>query len=348
MYAASEIAETLYGLQTPPCHRGERDVRRNQQIAECLTVATPHTTAQLMQLTQTEVLRVVHYDRVDIGHIYATLYDGGGYKHVIVMVGEVDDCLLKLIGGHLAVANYHAGIRHETFHLRFKVIQTLDAIVDDEHLAVARELKVDGLLYYVIATGIDRCDDRVTVGWRSVDSREVTCAHQRELQCARYGCRTHGKRVDIDLHLLKFLLDGDAEFLFLIHYQQTQILELDILTYYLMRAYKDIYLTVGQILEHPLHLLGSACAGQVINPHRKLLQAFTECVVMLICQHSGGHEHGALLAVDGSLECSTYGHLSLSETHIAAYKSVHGFFALHVSFHSLSGSELVRSILVDE
>ena len=164
-----EVAETLYGLQTSASHGRQWDVGRYQEIAECLAVASPDTSSQLVQLAKTEVLGVVDYYSVDIWHIYAALYYGCGNQHVIVMVGEVDDGFFKLLGWHLSVSHYHTGIGHKALHLTFKVVKPFDAVVDHEYLTVARQLEVNGFLYYVITSGVDRCDDRVAVWRGSVD-----------------------------------------------------------------------------------------------------------------------------------------------------------------------------------
>ena len=45
VYAAAKLRKTLYRLKPSPCHRCERLAGRNEQIAECLARATPHTAA---------------------------------------------------------------------------------------------------------------------------------------------------------------------------------------------------------------------------------------------------------------------------------------------------------------
>ncbi len=178
MYAAAQFAETLDGLEAAACHRCERKPRRHQQIAESLAVAAPHASAQLVELREPEVLRIVNYDGVDIGHVDTALYDGGGYEYVIVVVGKVYDGLLEFLGRHLAVPHNDAGIGHKAFHLGLEVIKPLDAVVDDEHLAVARQFEVDSLADDVVAPGVDRCDDGIAVGRRGVDGREVARSHE--------------------------------------------------------------------------------------------------------------------------------------------------------------------------
>ena len=71
----------------------------NEEITECLLVVASHASAQLVQLAETEVLRVVDEDCVDVGHVYAVLHYGGGEKHVVIMGCEVDNRLFKFLRG---------------------------------------------------------------------------------------------------------------------------------------------------------------------------------------------------------------------------------------------------------
>ena len=134
-----------------------------------------------MQLAQSEVLGIVDYDGVDIGHVNARFDDSGGYKDVIVVVGEVDDGLFECFGGHLPVRNYGARIRNKSAYHVLQAVQSLDTIIDDENLTAARKLETYGLGQQVIAESVHIGDYGVTIGRRSGQRRKVARAHEREL-----------------------------------------------------------------------------------------------------------------------------------------------------------------------
>ena len=69
---------------------------------------------------------------------------------------------------------------------------------------------------------------------------------------------------------------------------------------------------------------------------------------MLERQHCRRHEHGGLLAVDGSLEGGTDGNLGLAEAHVTADEAVHRLAALHIGFDGLGSGQLVGCVLIDE
>ena len=69
---------------------------------------------------------------------------------------------------------------------------------------------------------------------------------------------------------------------------------------------------------------------------------------MLHGKHRRRHQHGDLLAVGGCLEGGANRYLSLAETDIATYQTIHRLALLHICLDSLCGSHLVGSVFVDE
>ncbi len=98
MYPRPEVGEAFDSLQAPPGNRRERISGRNHKIAERLARGAPYTSTQLVQFAKSEVLRVVDDYSVDIRHVDAAFDNGGGQKHIIVMVGKINDGLLQLFG----------------------------------------------------------------------------------------------------------------------------------------------------------------------------------------------------------------------------------------------------------
>ena len=264
------------------------------------------------------------------------------------MVGEVDDALLQLLGRHLAVAHHHARVGHHALYHGLKRRQLVDAVVDEKHLSVARQLEVDGLGHHLVVERADGCEYGVAVGRRRGDGAKVARAHQRELQGARNGRGRHGERVHIHFELLQLLLHAHAKLLLLIDHQQAKVVEFHRFANQLVGAYHYVHLALGQIGQQLLHLLGLAGAGKVVHLHREVFEALLKRVVVLEGEHRGGHKHGGLLAVGGGLEGGANGDFGLAEAHVAAYQAVHGLVLFHVGLHGLRGLKLVGGVLVDE
>lgn len=193
-----------------------------------------------MKLAEAEVLRVVHYYGVDVRHVYAALYYGGGQEYVVFVVGEVENRLLQLVGGHLPVGHQRPGVRNDPFQHGLELVKPLDAVVHDEYLPVARQLEVHRLGKDVVVEGVHRRQDGVTVGRRGGDGAEVARPHKRELQRARNRRGRHREGVHVHLHLFQLLLDGDPELLLLVNDQQPQVLEPHVLAHDAVRPYEYV------------------------------------------------------------------------------------------------------------
>ena len=229
-----------------------------------------------------------------------------------------------------------------------ELLELFNAVVDKEDLTVTRELKVDGFGDDVVVEGAHCGEDGIAVGGRCGQGAQVAGAHQRELQRARDGRGAHRQRVDVDLHLLEFVLDGDAKLLLLIDDQQAQVMELHRLADEFVGADEDVDFALLEVGEQLLYFLRFAGTAQVVHPHWEVVQTLAEGAIVLECQHSRRHEYGGLLAVDGSLKGGADGNLGLAEAHVTADEAVHRLAALHIGFDGLGSGQLVGRVLIDE
>ena len=63
------------------------------------------------------------------------------------------------------------------------------------------------------------------------------------------GCRRHGEYVDLGAHLLEALLVGDAEALLLVHDDESELLEGNVLLYESVSPDDDIDLALGEVTD---------------------------------------------------------------------------------------------------
>ena len=229
-----------------------------------------------------------------------------------------------------------------------QLLQVVDAVVHEEHLTVSAHLEINGLSHNLGREGMYLSLNGITVGRRRLDDAQVTGTHQRELKGTRNGCGSHRKRVDIDFHLAQFLFHRYAKFLFLINDEQPQILEFHILTYQFMGTYDDVDLSFFQIVQHFFRLLRTTCPTDILHPYREVLQAFAECLIVLIGQNGSRHKDSHLFAVGCCLEGRTDGHFGLAESHIATHQTVHRLRLLHIGLHILGSFQLVGCIFIDK
>lgn len=87
--AGPQVGKLLDGPQPPPCVARKHLLGGREQVTESLAVRPPHTAPELVQIAQSEVLRVVDDDRIGIGHVDARLDDRRGHQHVELAVDKV-------------------------------------------------------------------------------------------------------------------------------------------------------------------------------------------------------------------------------------------------------------------
>ena len=119
------------------------------------------------------------------------------------------------------MTNGDAGIGYVLQYHLLEVLQVGDAVVDEVHLSVARQLEVDGIGYDFGTKGVYLCLDGVSVGRRRLDNAEIAGTNKRELQRSRNGRCRHCQRINIGTHLSQLLLSGDTELLLLVDDKQT-------------------------------------------------------------------------------------------------------------------------------
>ena len=69
---------------------------------------------------------------------------------------------------------------------------------------------------------------------------------------------------------------------------------------------------------------------------------------MLKRKNGGRYKYSHLLAVSDSLESSSDGYFSLSESYVTADQTIHRTVGLHVQFYSPGSSLLIRCVLEHE
>ena len=177
VHAATELAEALDGLKTSAGIGWQRLPWWREHIAERLSLASSHASAHLVQVAQAEVLRLVYDDCIHIRYVNAVLHNRCGYEHVVVMVYELVQALLKHCRLHLSVAYAYACVGYMApYHVR-QFLHSRYAVGDKEHLAVTAELEVYGLLYHLSIEIVYLGVDGVAVRRRCLYHGEVACAH---------------------------------------------------------------------------------------------------------------------------------------------------------------------------
>ena len=246
MYAAAQFRKVLNGLQAPARIGAERVKRRSHQVAERFAIASPNASAKLVQVAQSEVLRVDNNDSVHIGHIDSRFDNGGGQQHIVFVIQKIGNNGFQLFRIHLPVRHSDANIANFAFKQRFHLINILNAVVDDKNLSVAAHFVIDGFFHHFHIECMHFGLHRIAVGRGSINGGKIARTHQRKLQRARNGRGGHRECIDIAFQLFKFFFNRHAKLLFFVDDEQTQIVELNVFSHQPMRSDDNIYFPVFQ------------------------------------------------------------------------------------------------------
>ena len=130
-----------------------------------------------------------------------------------------------------------------------RLVDVLDAVVQEERLPAARLLALERLLDEVLVVLADVGLDRAAALGRGLDHGDVAQPGEAHLQRARDRRRAHRDDVDLELELAQQLLLLDAEALLLVDDDQPEVLGAHVAAEHAMGADQDVDLALGEALD---------------------------------------------------------------------------------------------------
>ena len=239
-----------------------------------------------------------------------------------------------------------ARLGHERAQPLGRLVDRLDAVVQEERLPSARALALDRRLDELLVVLADVGLDGPAALGRRLDHRQVADPGDRHLQRARDRRRAHREHVDSQLDLAQQLLLLDAEALLLVDDQQAELLRAHVAREQPVRADQDVDSALPEGLDRRSLIGRRAEARDVLDREGIVLQPLGEGAVVLLGEDRRRHEHHHLLAVVGGLEGGAQRDLRLAVADVAADQAVHRPRRLHVDLHLLDRLALVGRLAV--
>ncbi len=340
--AAAEVAELLDRRQALLRHRRQRLFGRDEHVGVGRTIAAADTSAQLIELRQAVAVGAVDHDGVGVRDVEAVFHDRGREQHVVFVRHEVEHRLLERVFAHLAVADDHARLGHESRDEIRHRVDRLDAVVHEVHLAAAREFRPERPRDHA---GVELHDvrlDRQAILRRRLDDRHVADADERHVERARNRRRGERQHVHLLAHLLDAFLVRHAEALLLVHDEQSEVAEDHVFREQAVRAHEDVDVAAGQLLERRQLLALAAEARHHVHAHGERREARFQRFMMLEGEHGRRREDRHLLAVHHRLEGRAHRHFRLAVADIAAEQAIHRRGRFHVALDVGHGAGLIH------
>ena len=287
-------------------------------------------------------------DGVGVGDVDAGFDDGRAQQHVEALLVEVQHYPLQFAFRHLPMGDADARLRHQSLQLVVHAADALDVVVQEIHLAAARELALEGFAQQCVVPGVDEGLHGQAVGRRGGDDRQVAQPAHRHVERARDRRGGQGEQVHVRAQRLQRFLLAHAEALFLVYDHQAEVLEPHVRLQQAMGADDHVELAFGELLQLGVDFFLRLEARQHFDLQRPVGEAVAEVAVMLLGQQRGRHQHRDLLAAGRGDEGRAHRDFSLAEADIAADHAVHRLRGREVADHRFDRRVLVRGFLERE
>ena len=183
--AGAEFRVLADGLQPLFGNVGQDLAAAEGQIGKGVAAGPADAPANLMELGQTEPVRILDDEGVDVGDVDAGFDDRGADQDLYLAVGHPLHDVAQLVLVHLAVGHGDLGPRMPVFQGGRAAGDGLHAVVEIVDLAAARQLPADGVVQDRLVLLQDEGLDRVAVHRRLLDGGHIPDAGEGHIQRAR-------------------------------------------------------------------------------------------------------------------------------------------------------------------
>ena len=208
--------------------------------------------------------------------------------------------------------------------LDFELLALLDQRIDDVGLPARGDLLVDEVEDLVdLSRGAAERLDGLSPGRQVLDGARVQVAEHRQHQRARDRRRRHHQAVRVTPLLPQLRTLHHPELVLLVHHEEREVPELDVLLDERVRSEEDVHLAPCRPLADVGALGGREAPDKQLHPHAALRKIPAERLVVLRGQDLGrGHDGDLEMVRDGGEHCVKRDD-GLSGAHVALEEPVH-------------------------
>ena len=283
--ARAKLRKFTNGLQAFFRRLAQHFIPLIHQIRIRNAIASAHASAQLIQLRKPHAVGILNDDGIRIGNIHPRFDNCCADQNINLAADEIAHNAFQLSLRHLPMRIGHICIRHKPLHPEGLLADGFYTIIEIINLSAAADFPVNsltnkfGVIFHHIGLNGMPFLRRLL--------QKAHIANPRKAHVKRSGDRGCGKRQHIHVfsECLQLFLMRHAEALLLIHDNQPQILELDILGENPMCPNQNFGIALFDILQALLLLLRRTETGEQLDMHRIARHSLGKGIVMLLCQN---------------------------------------------------------------
>src|SRR5690606_5966316 len=170
----SQVAELYQGFQTLTGFCCKIMSSRSNEITETFLIRTTYTSAQLVQITQSEGLGIINDNRIAIRNVNPRFDNRGGKKNIVFAFNKAHHDLFELLSVHLSMSYRNPGSRNKSLNHPGYLHNVLKAIVYKIDLSASGNFIRYGIAYSFFVKSDMLSEYRLTVWGRCIDNTEVT------------------------------------------------------------------------------------------------------------------------------------------------------------------------------
>ena len=224
--ARAEFREIAYRRESFRRDIAERLALPVGKVGVGAACAPADSAAYLMKLGKSHRICIFYNQRVGIRNIDACFDYRGADEDIGISLDKALPDIGKLLFFHSAVRYIDIRIGKFLFQPRRSACDIFYPVVQVENLPAAMELAPNRLVYHEVVIFQNICLDRHSVARCLVEHGHIAYRIHRHIQRSRYRRCRQRQNIDILRYLLQLLLVGDAEALFFVYYDESEVMKL--------------------------------------------------------------------------------------------------------------------------
>lgn len=227
--SGTEFTEFLDGLEAFGGIGAEALAGFDEEVAVGAVFVTTDASPKLMEIGESVAFGFVDEDSIGFGDVESAFDDRCGDEDIEVACHEGDHDLFEFVFRELSVGDADGGFGDDSLELIGEGFDVVDLVVDEVDLTTAVEFAHDGGADQLIVHTTDAGFDPLSVVGGGGEVRDVAYADQGEVKRTGDGGGAEGKDIDFEAEFFEALFGIDAESLFFVDDEETEVVEFDVL-----------------------------------------------------------------------------------------------------------------------
>ena len=328
--SAAQFSEFPYSIQTFFRHLTENLPFPVEKVCSGNLFTSSDTSPHLINLRQSQPVGVIYQHGIGVRLINAIFNQRRTEKNIKFTGIEIHHNIFQLPSIHTAVGYSDGDIfRQNLPEVMLHSFNGINAVVNEVCLPMAFLFADNGIPYQIIIIFGDIGLDGMAVGRCLRKCGHIPHPGKGHVECSWNRGSRKGQHIDSSRPGFPLFLLYNAEALFFIHNEKSQLMAVNLLVQNGMRSNNDIYLSRCQFLQNQFLLFRRDKPVEDCHPYAKRFHPLNKVLIMLLRQNGGRNQNHSLVSAHYTFKHGAHGHFRLAKSHIAAKEHIHRLRFFH-------------------